>query len=26
MLKLSDLERFLINIKKLDDLIKENNL
>ena len=26
MLKLSDLERFLINVKKLDDLIKENNL
>ena len=26
MLKLSDLERFLINIKKLDDLLKENNL
>ena len=26
MLKLSDLERFLINVKKIDDLIKENNL
>ena len=26
MLKLSDLERFLINIKKIDGLIKENNL
>ena len=26
MLKLSDLERFLINVKKIDDLIKKNNL